>query len=153
VRGDALVYGDAKVYGHAWVFGDAEVYGDALVYGNALVFGDARVHGNALVYGGAKVFGNAEVYGDAEVCTKKAYTISTDNYHVTITDTHITIGCQSHKIDFWKKAGIKAVEKLAGEESAKKWMKYKKFIIALEEERNGKKCVYFLLDLIKGWKL
>lgn len=98
--------------------------------GNARVYGDARVSGNALVYG------NARVYGDAEVCTKKALTISTTHYHVTITDTHITIGCQNHKIEFWKRASAEDIEKMDGKDSASLWKKYGPFILALEADRN-----------------
>ena len=99
--------------------------------GNAWVSGDARVSGDA------EVCGNARVYGNAEVCTKKAYTISTNHYHVTITDTHITIGCQNRVIDFWRKAKRKDIAEMDGKESAENWFKYKKFILALEQERNG----------------
>lgn len=111
--------------------GDAWVYGDAMVYGNAEVYGDARVYGNARVYGDAEVYGNACVYGDAEVCTKKAITISSQHYHVTITDTHITIGCQNHKKEFWESAGYDDIEKIDGKESAKLWMEMKPFIMML----------------------
>jgi hypothetical protein len=131
------VYGDAEVYGNARVYGDAEVYGDALVYGDARVYGNAEVYGNARVYGDAEVYGDARVYGNAEVCTKKAFTISTNHYHVTITDTHITIGCQNHPIDFWRKAKRKDIEGMDGGKSADTWEVYKKFILALEAGRNG----------------
>ena len=107
-------------YGNAWVSGDAEVSGDARVYGDAWVYGDARV------------------YGNAEVCTKKAVTVSWTGYHVTITDTHITIGCQSHPIEFWKEVTVEQIAKMDGKKSADTWGKFKPFIMLLEQERNGK---------------
>ena len=97
--------------------------GNSWVFGNARVFGYAEVSGNALVSDNAK-------------CTKKAFTISTCYHHVTITDTHISIGCQNHPIAVWKNAGFDEVKEMDGEESAKTWVKYKDFILALEAERN-----------------
>lgn len=88
------------------------------------------------MFGNAQVFGNARVYGNAEKCTKKAFTISTNMYHVTITDTHITIGCQNHPVEFWKKATRKTIAEMDGEKSAEQWVKFKKFIMALERERS-----------------
>ena len=67
----------------------------------------------------------ARVYGDGEKCTSKAITISTNYHHVTITDTHITIGCQNKTKEFWSKADFKTIKKLDGEESARLFMEYK----------------------------
>ena len=92
-------------------------------------------NGDAWVRGDAWVYGDARVYGDAK-CTKKAFTISTYHHHVTITDTHIAIGCQNHPIEVWRSAGFDEVKKMDGEESANTWVKYKDFILALEAERN-----------------
>ena len=121
--------------GDAWIDGNARVSGDAMVCGNARIDGDARVSGNARVCGNARVSGNAMVCGNAK-CTKKAFTISTNHYHVTITDTHIAVGCQNHPIAVWKNAGFDEVKEMDGEESAKTWVKYKDFILALEADRN-----------------
>jgi len=145
VHGNARVYGDARVYGNAEVYGDARVYGDACAFGGAKVFGNAEVHGNAevydntKVYGGAKVFGNAwvygnaRVYGDAEVLTKHAVNITSSDYTVTITDTHITIGCQSHEKDFWRDADFEIIEKIDGKASAERFMKFKPFLMMLAD--------------------
>jgi hypothetical protein len=89
------------------------------------------------VYGNARVSGNAWVSGNAEVCTKKAFTISTNHYHVTITDTHITAGCQNHPVSFWKKATKEDIIEMDGNKPAETWFKYRDFILALEAERNG----------------
>ena len=145
VYGNAMVYGDARVYGNAWVYGkamvygNARVYGNAMVYGNAWVYGKARVYGNAevygdaMVYGNAEVYGNAMVYGNAEVLTKKAITINSNSYHVTITDTHITIGCQNKEKEFWKNADFETIKEIDGEDSAKEFMEFKPFIMKLAE--------------------
>ena len=95
------------------------------MHGNAWVYGEAEVYGNAWVYG------NAMVHGDAEELTRKAVTINSTHHHVTITDTHITIGCQNHKKDFWKNADFETIKKINGEESAKAFMEFKPFIMAL----------------------
>ena len=63
--------------------------------------------------------------------TKKAITISSNNYHVTITDTHITIGCQNHKKDFWESAEFDDIKKIDGESSAMAFMEFKPFIMKL----------------------
>src|SRR5258705_316842 len=97
---NAEVSGDAWVSGNAKVFGNAEVSGNAKVFGNAKVSGNAEVSGDAEVSGNAKVFGNAEVSGDA---SKTPICLSGLNWHVTITDNHIRIGCQFHTIVDWEK--------------------------------------------------
>ena len=78
-----------------------------------------------------RVYGNADVFGNAEVLTKKAITISSDYYHVTITDTHITIGCQNQTKEFWKEATYETIKEIDGEHSAKAFMEFKPFIIKL----------------------
>lgn len=127
--------------GNAWVSGNARVFGNAEVSGNAWVFGDARVFGDAEVSGNARVFGDARVSGNGEKCTSKAITISTNYHHVTITDTHITIGCQNKTKEFWSKADFKIIEKIDGEKSAMIFMEYKPFIMKLAgiEETNKTK--------------
>jgi carbonic anhydrase/acetyltransferase-like protein (isoleucine patch superfamily) len=132
VFGSALVYGDARVYGSAWVYGNAQVfdsarvygsarvsgsalvsgsawvydsarvYGSALVSGSARVFGSAWVYDSARVYGSARVFGDAWVYGDVKV-SKTPIVISGVKYTITITESHIFIGCEGHTIAHWKK--------------------------------------------------
>ena len=99
--------------------------------------GNLEQSGYAWVSGNAWVYGNARVYGDAEVCTSIAWTISTSMHHVTITDTHITIGCQSHPVKFWREATKEQVINLGGVESAKNWFEFKDFVLALESKRNG----------------
>jgi len=77
------------------------------VYGDAWVYGNARVSGNASVYGDARVYGNASVYGDARVCgdarCEKHNTINYYNvYNLTVTDDHISYGCEQKTISEWK---------------------------------------------------
>ncbi len=142
VSGNVRVFDNARVFENAIVSGDAEVSGyaevsgDARVFENAIVSGNARVSGSALVFGSSRVLGNALVFGNAEVCTLRAFTVSTNMHHVTITDTHITIGCQSHKIDFWRKSTPEQVEEMCGKESAENFIKYKDFILMLADQRN-----------------
>ncbi len=103
VSGDARVFDNAWVYDDAWVFGDAQVSGDARVFDNARVSGDVWVYGDALVFGNAWVFGNVQVCGDA-VATKPVISLTNVGKHnITITDTHIAIGCENHTISHWKK--------------------------------------------------
>jgi hypothetical protein len=98
ISGNAWVYGNAWVSGNARVYGNAQVSGNARVSGNAWVSGNARVYGNAQVYGDARVYGNARVYGDAQVSGNARVKISPINiiglpYPITITETHVSIGC------------------------------------------------------------
>jgi carbonic anhydrase/acetyltransferase-like protein (isoleucine patch superfamily) len=102
VYGNAQVHGNAQVYGNAQVHGNTRVYGNAWVYGNAIVYGSARVYGNAWVYGNAQVHGNAQVFGDAQV-QKTPITIQGLKHNITITETHIFIGCEGHTIEHWRK--------------------------------------------------
>lgn len=82
--------------GNAWVSGNVKVYGNAKVSGNA------RVYDNARVYGDAIVSGNANVFGD-DIVTQLVLTVVTPKHNITITDNHITIGCENHTIEHWKK--------------------------------------------------
>ena len=77
------------------------------------------------------MYGNARVYGNAEVLTRKAVIIDSNHYHVTITDTHITIGCQNNKKEFWENANYETIKEIDGEESAKTFIEFKPFIMAL----------------------
>ena len=94
--------------GNAWVCGNAEVYGDAEVYGNAEVCGGAEVYGNAKVCGNAEVCGNAKVYGDAEVSITPTCIFGL-MWSVVISDKHISIGCQTRTLSFWKRASKKTI--------------------------------------------
>ncbi len=127
-EGDAWVYGNALVSGNARVYGNAWVYGDALVSGNALVYGDARVSGNARVYGNARVSGNALVSGNARF---QPITISGLAYEITITDRHIRIGCEFHKIKEWDKFSNKRILEMDGKDALKFWKANKYYIIGI----------------------
>ena len=102
VFGNALVYGNAYVSDYASIYGDAQVYGNALVYSNAYVYGYAKVSNNAQVSGYARVFGNAHVYDNARV-EKTPITITGLKHNITLTETHIFIGCEGHTIKHWEK--------------------------------------------------
>lgn len=140
---DSKVYEDAQVFGCAEVLGNAEVYGKSLVFGKsfvlgqAQVFGKASIFGRAMVCGGAKVylraevFGRAKLYGANEVAVKRITVLDHPLYYVTITDTHITIGCQNHPKEFWEKATYDDILEMDGIESAKAWLSLKSSILAL----------------------
>ncbi len=122
VLGDAQVSGNAQVFGNVWVSGDAQVFGNARVSGNAQVFGNvwvsgnARVFGNAQVSGDAQVFGNARVSGDAQVFGD-AQVSSGNLIGLAISAVAmkwvlslsapgvVTVGCQTHPVKEWLKAG------------------------------------------------
>lgn len=64
--------------------GKCFVYGDAKVYENANVSGDASVSGNAIVF-------------ITPVC------VTGLKHNITVTETHIFIGCEGHTKQFWRK--------------------------------------------------
>ena len=106
VANTARVSATAYVGPNAQVSGGAEVSGGARVYENARVYGNARVYENARVYGGALVYGDAWVSGDALVsggarCSISPLCITGGEYHVTITDRRIQVGCHCHTTDEW----------------------------------------------------
>ena len=58
--------------------------------------------GNAWVYGDARVSEDAWVYGDARVL-KTPITIANLKHPITITETHVFIGCEGHTKQHWAK--------------------------------------------------
>lgn len=84
--------------GDCWVYYNARVFDNAKVYGNAEVFGNAEVCDNTKVYGSSRVNGYAEVLCE---CSKTPINIIGLRWLVTITDNHITIGCQTHTKEQW----------------------------------------------------
>ena len=118
----------SQVSGNAWVYGNAQVSGNAWVYGNAQVSGNARVYGNAQVSGDAWVSGNAQV---------SPVNVIGLRWPITITDTHIIIGCEYHSISEWnnfKDARIK----LMSSEALAWWNSNKDWIIKLAKEHEAK---------------
>ena len=94
--------------GDAWVFGNARVFGNAQVSGDARVFGDARVSGDAWVFGTC-----INIRG---------------RWNITITDNHISIGCELHTIAQWFKFKDIRISKMAPDalewwERNKEWLK------------------------------
>ena len=82
--------------GKGWVYSSASVADSAYVGPDAQVSGNARVYGNAWVSGYAQVSGNAWV--------KSPLYIQGSRHPVTLcSHTKIAIGCQVHKISYWKK--------------------------------------------------
>jgi hypothetical protein len=121
--GNARVYGNALVFDNALVFGNAQVYDNVRVYGNAQVSGNVRVYGNAQVSGNALVFGNAQVLGNALVSSnvqvfgnarvsKTPIVITGYAFPITITETHMFIGCKGKTKEDWKKFTREDAEEL-----------------------------------------
>jgi hypothetical protein len=131
VSGNAQVYGDAQVFGNAWVSGNAQVYGDAQVSGNARVFGNAQVYGNAWVFGNAWVSGDARVSGDAWV---SPVCLSGLEWHVTICDSIMTIGCQTHHLKDWECFTDTQIIAMDGKNALRFWRKNKDFLLSVRKE-------------------
>jgi hypothetical protein len=74
----------------------------AHVSGSARVSDSARVSGSAHVSGSALVYGSAFVYDSAHV-SKTPVSISGLRHNITVTETHIFIGCEGHTIEHWRK--------------------------------------------------
>ena len=91
----------ARVFGEAYVFGEARVFGAARVYGGARVYGESRVYGEAHVFGKVRVFYKARVSGMARA-SRSPIVIAGGEYDVTITDTHVQIGCMCHPLSWWR---------------------------------------------------
>lgn len=105
-----------KVSGNAWVSGDAQVYGDA------------RVSGDAQVYGNAWVSGDAWVYGDAQVSPINIIGL---DYNVTITDAHMTIGCEHHLITDWQSFDDRRIIQMDGARAARFWKTHGPYLLSM----------------------
>ncbi len=105
---------NARVFGNAKVRGNAQVSGNAVVSGDAQVSGDARVYGDAWASGDTEVSGGVWVSGEARV--SKPTTVSIDGlaYQVTITETHLIAGCQSHSHQAWREFTQEQIEDMDG---------------------------------------
>lgn len=67
--------------------------------GSAWVYGNAQVSGNARIFGSAWVSDSAWVYGNAKVT--KCLFFQQHKHPITITDTHVFIGCEGHTWEQW----------------------------------------------------
>ena len=126
--GNCWVSENARVYGNAHVYGNALVTGNAKVSENAKVYGDARVYGDAMVCWNAKVFGNARVSGNARV-TKTPISIDGLRYQVTITDSHLIIGCQIHTPAEWEAFTDDDIARMDGERAIEFWGTWKRVLL------------------------
>ena len=106
----------------------------AQVYGDAWVSGNARVYGNAQVYGNAWVYGDARVYGDAQ---KTPILVSGLHWQVTITDSQMTIGCQSHELTEWQNFDDCQIAEMDGKNALRFWQVYKDVLLTIARE-NGR---------------
>lgn len=97
VSGEAMVYGNAKVCDDALVSDSAQVYGSAVVSGSAKVLENSRVFDSAFVGGPVVLLGESMVT-DTSVVTDSSHLlhfIIAGSVSVSITRTHIQIGCKS----------------------------------------------------------
>ena len=133
-HGNAWVYGNGMVYGNGIVCGNGMVCDNGIVYDNGMVCDNGMVYGNGRVCDNGRVYGNGRVCGNGEVLTRKAIILSSLTYHVTITDTHITIGYQNHKKEYWEKVTSEEIKIIDCDKSALLWEKYGEFILMLAKE-------------------
>ena len=106
----------------------SQVYGDAWVSGDAQVYGDARVSGDAQVYA------NARVYGDARVSPVNIIGL---DYAITISDSHMIIGCEHHLISDWQTFDDRRIIQMDGARAAKFWKAHGPYLLALCADRPG----------------
>lgn len=86
-------------------------YNNAWVYDDAQVYDDARVLGNALV-------------------SKLAQTLRTNKYHITISDSHIQIGCKNYTFEEWENFDDETISKM-DTEALEWWKMYKPIIFSI----------------------
>ena len=146
VSGNAKILGNARITNNAWVYGDAKVTGNARVSGSAWVFGSAWVSGSSWVYGDAKVSekarisgraevsGNAEIGGDAKVSKYKLINITGLKWNVTISDYHIQIGSEFHRIGDWKKLSDEKMGLMA-DDLLNWWKIYRNIILSVASKK------------------
>ena len=138
VYDNARVSGDARVYGNVWVYDNARVYGNAQVSGDARVYGDAQVSGDARVYDNARVYGNAWVSGDDKIKITPINIIGL-TWSVTITSTHMCIGCERHTHADWGKFKSKRI-KIMNDRAVDFWKQHKAMLLALCKSHAKAKC-------------
>jgi hypothetical protein len=85
------------------------------------VSGDARVSGEAQVFGEARVFGEAHVSDKARV-NKPTLCLAGGAYWITLTNTHMIVGCKQQTYAVWGKYTDAMAKKEHGD-SAKAFMK------------------------------
>ena len=146
VSGNAKVFGNTRVSNSAWVYGDAKISGDARISGSAWVFGSAWVSDNSWVYGDAKVSenarisgrtevsGSAEICGDARVSNYKPINITGLKWNITISDHHIQIGSELHRIDEWKNLSDEKIGLMA-DDVLSWWKIYKDIILTVASKK------------------
>ena len=105
---------------------------EAWVFGEALVYDKARVSGKARVFGEARVSGKAQVSGKARA-TKTPLALSGLTWHVTITDAHMQIGCQSHELTAWRDFDDNTIIALDGKDALRFWRSYKMLLLGMAE--------------------
>lgn len=109
IYGRAKIYGLASVSGHAMVSEWAQVSGTAKVLESAKIFGNASVSDSAVASGTTIVSGSARLFGNA-ISTRPIPRLYF-RHPITISDTHIAIGCENHTIERWKKDIVSIVRK------------------------------------------
>jgi len=95
--------------------------------------GYVESHNNLSAHGDAWVYGNAQVYGDA---AKTPICISGFEWHITVTDSEMSIGCQTHSIEAWRHFKDDEILPMA-EGALMFWRARKAAIFALIDARDG----------------
>ena len=85
-------------------------------------------YGNAWVFGNARVSGDAQVSGDAWVTP---ICVTGLKYPVTITDHHMTIGCEFHLISEWREFDDRRIAEMDGLQSSRFWRDHKTVLLAI----------------------
>lgn len=102
IRNNAQVSSNSRVLNDAKVYNNAQLHGNAVVQDNAQLYGHAQVHGDAKLCSNAHVNGYVEIYSDAVVKNSVNH-ITSHKHPITITETHMFIGCKGHTLEYWKK--------------------------------------------------
>jgi hypothetical protein len=113
------------------VSGKARVLGEAQVFGEARVLGEARVSGKARVFDEAWVSGEAWVFGEA---SQTPVCVSGMDWHVTILDSQMQIGCQFHSLAEWENFTNAEIAAMDGKKALRFWEKHRDFLLSIRKE-------------------
>lgn len=130
VGGNAYLFDQAHITESAVIEGDTEMCGMSVARGSALIFQGAHLLEQADVSGSAKVGGYARV---TRGCTTSPVHFMGLNYHITIQDEDMTIGCKTMSLDKWArlKPAVAARLDTDNPDTEKLWEEYQDAILAM----------------------
>jgi hypothetical protein len=82
----------------------------------------------------ARVYGDAQVYGNAHVCGNTQETpicVSGLAWSITITDTHMQIGCEFHSLKDWRSFTDERIAQMGGCQARRFWDGHKDMLLTL----------------------